>query len=355
MSKKLNPWKIPTLTPEHYKFLKETYKLKDIDFLLRENPNFIKRNLLIGQDNFDKWIDDAKENKKVALVSGFMTSGFLHLGSLTVIKQMVYYQKEYNAQVIIPVADLEAMCVRKTKYSDIKKFIIEFLAHFFAAGLDEKKTQIYLQTINIEVLREAGLLTSKIDIPALSEIYDRKLTLSEAFSSLVMVEDILTPQLKGYESTLVTLGIDEISHFMLTKKIISLLGKEFYSPSITYNKMLTGLNGSKMGKSIPENSILLTDTPKIVKSKLSQLKSKNIDLFQNTAFNILEWYSEDDDILNEILELHKRDKIKACALAVDEAIKVTNKLLKEHNKYYKKCLEKAKKITDNLLGIKNEK
>jgi len=35
----------------------------------------------------------------VALVSGFMTSGFLHLGSLTVLKQMAYYQKEYGAEV----------------------------------------------------------------------------------------------------------------------------------------------------------------------------------------------------------------------------------------------------------------
>ncbi|MCK5150021.1 hypothetical protein KAJ87_03805 [Candidatus Pacearchaeota archaeon] len=349
MVKKLNPWKIPTLTSEHYKFLKKTYGLKDLDFLLKSKPNFIKRNLLIGHDNFDEWVNKAKEKKKIALVSGFMTSGFLHLGSLTILKQIAYYQKKYNVDVIIPIADLEAMCVRKTKYSEVKNTIIKFLAHFFAAGLDPKKTKLYLQTKNIKVLREASLFTSKIDMPELEKIYGRKLTLAEAFSSLVMTSDILVPQMDGYEATLIILGIDEISHFILTKEVISLLGDEFYLPSITYNKILTGLNGSKMGKSIPENSILLTDTPKIAKKKLLQLKNKRLDLFQNTAFNILEWYSKEDSILNKIFEMEKDDKDKANNLAIDEAIKVTNNLLREHRKKCQKYLKKAKEITKILI------
>jgi len=356
MPEKLNPWKIPTLTSENYKSLKKTYNLKDFDFSLKESPNFLKRNLIVGHDNFDNWIKKAKDGRRVALISGFMTSGFLHLGSLTVIKQMAYYQEKYNADIIIPIADLEAMCVRKTKYSDIKDILVEFLAHFFAVGLDPEKTKLYLQTKNIQVLREAGLFTSKIDMPDLEKIYDRRLTLAEAFSSLVMVADILTPQIEGYEATLITLGIDEISHFILTKEIISILGDEFYLPSITYNKILTGLNGSKMGKSIPENSILLTDTSEIAKKKLIQLRGKEMDLSQNTAFNILEWYLEGDSVINKILELEKDEKVKANNLAIDEAIKLVDKLLNEHHRKYKKSLEKAKQIADNLIKKdKNER
>jgi len=350
MPEKLNPWKISTLTKEKYTSLKKLYNLKDINFSLRDNPTFLTRNLIVGHDNFKTWIEKAKNNKKVALVSGFMTSGFLHLGSLTVIKQMVYYQEKYNADIIIPIADLEAICVRKTSNSDIKRIIVEFLAHFFAAGLNPKKTKIYLQTKNINVLKNAGLFTAKIDLPDLEKIYDRKLTLAEAYSSLVMVADILTPQTEGYESTLVTLGIDEISHFILTKKMISILGKEYSLPSITYNKILTGLNGSKMGKSIPENSILLTDTIETAKNKLIKLKNKNINLFQNTAFNILEWYSEDDSIINNIIKLEKKDKAKANNLAVDEAIELVADLLSKHQIKYKENLKEAKKLADNLIN-----
>ena len=209
MSKKLNPWQIPTLTEKHYNYLRKLYNLAEMNFKLKNNPNFIKRNLIIGHDNFGKWIKKAEQGKKVALVSGFMTSGFLHMGSLAVLEQMVYYQNKYNANVIIPIADLEAMCVRKTKGSDLKKIIVEFLAHFFAAGLNPDKTKLYLQTKNLDVLKEAALFTSKIDIPELEKIYDRRLTLAEAFSSLVMAADILIPQIEGYEATLITLGIDE--------------------------------------------------------------------------------------------------------------------------------------------------
>lgn len=350
MSKKLNPWEILTLTQEHYEFLKKEYNLRNISSELINNPTFIRRNLIVGHDNFDVWLRKAKEKKKVALVSGFMTSGFLHLGSLTVIKQMAYYQKEYGAEVIIPIADLEAMCVRKTDYSKVKDIITEFLAHFFAAGLDPKKTKVYLQTKNTEVLKEAALFTSKIDMPQLEKIYDRRLTLAEAFSSLVMAADILVPQLKGYEATLIILGIDEISHFVLTKNMISILGDEFYPPSITYNRMLTGLNGSKMGKSIPENSILLIDGLSKFKEKLLKLKNKELELDQNTGFNILEWYSEDDVLLNRILEIERVNKTEANNLAIDESIKLCRDLLEKHQEAYKENFEKAKRIAEKLIN-----
>ena len=193
-TKKLNPWKIPLLTPETYKNLKDFYFLKDVKIKLRDNPSFLRRNLIIGHDNFPDWIKKAEEGKKVALVSGFMSSGFLHLGSLTILKQMAYYQREYGATVIIPIADLEAICVRKIKESEIKEIIIDFIAHFFAAGLSPERTLIYLQTRNLGIMREAGLFTGRIGMEELEKIYDRKLILGEAYSSLVMAADILLPR-----------------------------------------------------------------------------------------------------------------------------------------------------------------
>lgn len=345
----INPWKISTLTPKHYKILRKKYKLKEVDFKLKNNPNFIKRNLLVGHEGLNNFITKAKKGRKVALVSGFMTSGFLHLGSLTVIKQMAYYQKNYGVDIIIPIADLEAMCVRKTPLVDVKKRTIDFLAHFFAAGLDPSKTKIYLQTKKNDVLERGILFSSKIDLPELEKTYDRKVTLAEAISSLVMVSDILSPQTQDYEATLIILGIDGISHFNLTKKLMNLLGKEFYKPSITYNKIVTGLNGSKMGKSISENSILLTDDLKTIKKKLSSLKNKKHSLYNNPAFNILEWYSDNDSLIEEIKKTEKTDKNHANNMAIEASIPMCEQLLKEHQKAYKKNLKKAKQIANKLI------
>ncbi|MDL1957622.1 MAG: hypothetical protein LWW95_11360 [Candidatus Desulfofervidus auxilii] len=346
MKKVFNPWKISTLSEEDYIFLKKYFNLSDFNFDLRDKPIFSKRNVILGHDNFDVWLKAANEGKKVALVSGFMTSGCLHIGSLTILKQMAYYQQKYNATIFIPLADLEAICVRKVRKEYIDKIIIEFLSHFYAAGLDLEKCVIYLQTQNVEVLRRAIFFTSNIELKDMERIYDRKMSLGEVFSSLVMVSDILYPQTLSYEKTLITLGIDEISHFMLTKELVKKLGYDF--PSITYNKMITGLQGSKMGKSIPKNSILLTDSPETIKQKLNSLRDKNFPLVRNCAFNILQWFCEDDSIIKEITE-EKEVKV-ANNLAIEHAIEVTKHLLKQHQKRYEEFLEKAEEIAPTLYG-----
>lgn len=347
MVNKLNPWKIPTLTPDVYTKLIKYYSLQPMDFKLKNNPVFVRRGLIAGHNRFLEWLRHAEKGEKVALVSGFMTSGFLHLGSLAVIKQMAYYQKNYNAKIIIPIADLEAICVRKIKKSEIKKILIDFLAHFFATGLSPKNTLIYLQTSNLNILKKASLFTGKVSLEDLEKIYDRKLNFGEAYSSLVMAADILYPQNFNYKGTLIILGIDEISHFALVKELIPLLENNFYIPSITYNKIISGLNGSKMGKSIPKNSILLLDTPEIARSKLIKLKNRDMELSQNTAFNLLEWYCEEDSVINKILSIP--NKKEANNLAIEEACKVIDKLLSNHQKRYKKNLSKAKKIADKLV------
>jgi len=64
----------------------------------------------------------------------------------------------------------------------------------------------------------------------------------------------------------------------------------------------------------------------------------------------LEWYSEDDILLNEILKLEKKNKTKANNLAIDESIKLCKDLLKKHQKGYKDNFGKAKKIAEKLIG-----
>lgn len=346
MEKVFNPWKISTLDEEDYNFLKKHFCLDDFNFNLVDNPTFSRRNLVLGHDNFDKWLISAEDSKKVALVSGFMTSGNFHVGSLAVLKQMAYYQQKYHAKIFIPLADLEAICVRKTKREDVDKIVTQFLAHFHAAGLNLDKCNIYLQTQNLDVLRHAAIFTSNIDLEDIEKMYDRKMTLGETFSSLVMVADMLYPEMLSYDKTQITLGIDEINHFILTKELVKKLGYDF--PTITCNKMITGLEGSKMGKSIPENSILLTDPSETIEYKLNSLRDKNFPLVRNSAFNILQWYCNDDTIIEQITR--EKDAKIANNLAIENAIKITKDILSQHQKRYKEFLERAEKIVPTLLG-----
>ena len=112
--------------------------------------------------------------------------------------------------------------------------------------------------------------------------------------------------------------------------------------------MITGLQGSKMGKSIPENSILLTDSLLTIERKLNSLKDKNYPLIRNCAFNILQWFCEDDSLIEQITE--ERDMKKANNLAIINAIEVTKDLLRQHQKRYEEFLEEAEKIVPTLYG-----
>lgn len=342
----LNPWKVSSLDEKDYHLLKRQFRLKSFEFNLINSPVFARRKLIIGHDNFDAWLKSAKKNKKVALVSGFMTSGKFHVGSLVVLRQMAYYQERYNARLFIPIADLEAICVRKTDEREVKKVLVEFLAHFHAAGIDINKCDIYLQSRNLDVLRQASIFTKHFKNKDFKRVYSRDLTIGEAFSSLVMVSDILYPQLLGYKNTLITLGIDEINHFILVKEIVKKINSNFIFPSITYHKLITGLTGSKMGKSIPENSILLTDSLKAAEDKLASLRDKNLPLAKNAAFNILQWYCTNDFIIEKILA--EKNEKERNNLAIDYAIRTIIGILGNHQEKYKKFLNKAEKMASNL-------
>lgn len=342
-----NPWKVSTLGEADYDDIKTQFNLENFEFKLRDNPAFSRRNVMLGHEKFGRWIEAAERGEKVALVSGFMTSGNFHLGSLAVIKQMAYYQRKYGAEIFIPVADLEAICVRGIPRDEIDRKVADFIAHFKAAGLDVEKCKIYLQTQNLDVLRKAFKLVSKTDKAEIEKLYDREMTIGETISSLVQVADILYPQMLSYGQTLITLGIDEISHFVLTKDVINRLEPGFKQPSITYNKLIVGLNGSKMGKSLPENSILLNDSREALVKKLNLLRRTDLPIDRNSAFNILQWYSDDDAHFRDLPASGKLSE-ESVNKIVDRAIEVCGRLFDEHHRAYDSYLEEAKSMVPGL-------
>ena len=337
-----NPWSVPTLTEQHYVQLAAQHRLSSVDTPLRASPNFQTHGLLVGHHDFERWLAVAQEGRDVALVSGFMTSGFLHLGSLTVLTQMAYYQRHYGARLFIPIADLEAACVRGTAAPDRRKLVSDFLRHFWAAGIDVENSQIYLQSRNLTVLQYALLFTGMVDLPDMERLYDRRLTLGEAFTSLVMAADICLPSAQGCEATLITLGLDEISHLVLTKALLGMLEQQ--PPRTTYHRLLTGLNGSKMGKSLPENSIMLLDTADSVAGKLRSLSCMRVPARQHPAFNILEWFAPDGIDLQRMYDDWPNTSDDTIELAVD----VTTDLLENHRARYEEF--DPTEMAEQLIG-----
>jgi tryptophanyl-tRNA synthetase len=329
---KFDAWKVKGIWKPDYKSLRRSFGLQKFNFKLKNEPNFVKNNLIIGHEHFEKWLH-ASSKGKAAVVSGFMPSGIPHLGTLTIFKQMAYYQKEYNAKLYIPIADLEAIYVRHLSMKEVKRNTITVLAHLAAAGVDIKNSVVYFQSQNFDTLRETFYLIGLVSRGELDKIYWKNVDIPFSISGLLMVSDILYPLAHKYNSVLVMIGIDEISHIKLVSKLAERLGvKDFIS--VTYSDLIPGLKTSKMSKSMPENSILLSDSvPSAMRKVEKAIKAKNINLY----ISLVKWFSDTMELETSL------DK------QIKHAKEIIKKEMTNHRKNYIANLPNATKIANSLF------
>jgi tryptophanyl-tRNA synthetase len=329
---KFDAWKVEGIWKPDYESLRKLFSLQKFNFKLKKQPNFVKNNLIIGHEHFEKWLR-ASSKGKAALVSGFMPSGTPHLGTLTIFKQMAYYQKEYGAKVYIPIADLEAIYVRHSGLKQVKRNTITILAHLAAAGVDIENSVVYFQSQNFDTLRETFFLIGLVSKEELDKIYWKNVSVFYSVSGLLMVSDILYPLAHRYSSVLVTLGIDEISHIKLVSKIAEKLGiKDF--PSVTYSDLIPGLKTSKMSKSTPENNILLSDS---VVSAMKKVEKAIGGGNRNLYISLVRWFSDTMQLETSIDEQIKHAK------------EIIRKEMSNHRKNYIANLPTATKIANSLF------
>jgi tryptophanyl-tRNA synthetase len=259
---------------------------------------------------------------------------------------MKYYQEEYNANLFIPIADLEALAVRKTEKADVRRILTEFLCHIMAAGIQLNVCKIYLQTSNARALARSLLYAGRITMAELTNIYRREMELGEAVSSLVMASDIADPHRDGMESIPVILGIDEINHFYLAKELIRRMESDCPVVAITYHRMITGLSGSKMGKSLPLNSVRLNETPSSLRQKLSEtLPLQSLD--GNWAWDVVAWFA-DDDVIKQIGATP--DPREAALIAHSKACELLPGLLDAHQQSVRRAEGIASAVAAKMLA-----
>ena len=328
---KFNEWGVKGRWVPDYPKLRKQFRLTKFDFDSRMEPeNFIDNKLIVGHEFFGEWLNNAKKGK-AALVSGFTPSGNPHIGTLCIFRQMAYYQKEYNAKLYIPIADLEAAYVRHTKQSTIKANTLDLLAHLAASGVNLKKSIIYLQSNNLVTLKKMYVLVNLLNKSEVNSTY-RKDGLPYVLSALLMSSDILLPLDYGYRSVLVTLGIDEIGHIKLARNLAKKLNVCNF-PSATYTDLIPGLYDSKMSKSISKNNIPLSENPNIAATKVKlAIENGNRSLY----INLMKWFSNGSaDISNE--------------LEPKFAGKIVKELLEKQRRGYKTAIPIATDIVDTLF------
>lgn len=213
------------------------------------------------------------------IVSGMRPTGPLHLGHLEgVLKNWINLQKDYECFYFI--ADWHALT---TEYEDpllITTYTKEILLDWLSAGLDPKKSVIFIQS---EIKEHAELYLLLGMITPVSWL-ERNPTYKDMLQNL-QHKDLATYGFLGYpvlqaadiliyKAKKVPVGLDQLPHLELTREIarrFNFLYKTdiFPEPEALLSEVpkIPGIDGRKMSKSYG-NAIFLKDSPEEVRKKI---------------------------------------------------------------------------------------
>jgi tryptophanyl-tRNA synthetase len=220
-------------------------------------------------------------NLRKRVLSGMRPTGKLHLGNYVgALDNWVRMQDEYEC--FFEVADWHALTTDYADTSRVKENSLEVVLDWLAAGLDPKKSVIFIQS-HVPAHAELHLLFSMITplgwlerVPTYKEqrenIKDKDLgTYGFLGYPVLQSADILI-----YKADVVPVGEDQVAHVELTREIArrfnGFYGEVFPEPKslLTVAPKLPGTDGRKMSKSYG-NTILLTDPEQVVRQKLKTM------------------------------------------------------------------------------------
>jgi len=217
--------------------------------------------------------------RKKRILSGMRPTGKLHIGHYVgALENWIKLQDEYQNFHLI--ADYHVLTTNLNT-DDIYGNTIEMLIDWLAAGLDPEKSPIFRQS-QIKEHTELHLIFSMlITLSRLQRNPTVKDQLRDLHIKQVIYGHVGYPVLQSadillYKGDAVPVGEDQVPHVEITREIARKFNNQYGNvfpepePLLTKFSRLPGLNGdAKMSKSL-NNTILLSDEPEVVKSKLKK-------------------------------------------------------------------------------------
>lgn len=214
------------------------------------------------------------------ILSGMRPTSKLHIGNL--LGALENWKKFEGQESFFMIADWHALTTEYASGARIKENVVEVVMDYLAAGLDPKRSTIFLQSL-VPEHAELSLLLSMITPLSwlernptykdqIAEFKDRDLT-THGFLGYPVLQaaDILL-----YKADQVPVGEDQLPHLELAREIARrfnhLYGKVFKEAEavLTKTPKVPGTDGRKMSKSY-RNTIDLSDSPEEVDKKVMQM------------------------------------------------------------------------------------
>ncbi|MDQ7778193.1 MAG: tryptophan--tRNA ligase [Planctomycetota bacterium] len=219
--------------------------------------------------------------KTKRILSGMRPTGPLHIGHLVgALNNWVKLQDEFECFYMV--ADWHAVMSEYKDTSLLTRWSIENVADWIAAGLDPKRSTIFIQSQVPEHAELCLAFACVTPVPWLERCPTYKEQMKELESKDVSNYAFLGyPVLQAadialYKADTVPVGEDQVAHLELTREIVrrfnSFFGEIFPEPMhrLTATARLLGLDRRKMSKSYG-NFIALGETPEDIRKKVSTM------------------------------------------------------------------------------------
>ena len=219
---------------------------------------------------------------KPILISGIQPTGKLHLGNyLGVLKNFVELQNSDKYQCYFFIADYHSL-TEDFNTKEKSKQILDLIADYLAAGIDPKKSVIFIQSAVPAHVELAVILNNFTPFGELRRMTQFKEKSQENPFNInaglfdypvLMAADILL-----YDAQFVPVGEDQSQHLELTRtlarKFNSKFGKTFIEPKplLTKAPRLMSLDDpmKKMSKSQTAGCLFIDDKPLMIKEKIKK-------------------------------------------------------------------------------------
>ncbi len=206
---------------------------------------------------------------KQRVFSGARPTGRQHIGNyIGAIQNYVTLQEKYNC--VYCIVDIHALTTLEST-SELQQNIFEMTLDWLAAGIDPKKSIVFVQSHVPEVMELftfLGMVTPLgwlLRVPTFKE--KARMQPQNVNYGLVGYPVLMAADIMLYKSDAVPVGEDQLPHLEMTREIVRrfnfLFGDTFPEPKakLTNYTLVRGLDGAqKMGKSY-NNHIELAATP----------------------------------------------------------------------------------------------
>lgn len=269
---------------------------------------------------------------KETILSGVQATGRMHIGNyLGALKQFIDIQNEGKLSCYFFVADLHALTVPRDP-KQLRQDTLEVVAEYIAAGLDPKKSVIFIQNHVQEHAELAWIfncITPVGELERMTQFKDKGRSQKDSVNAgLLTYPTLMAADILLYKPNFVPVGEDQVQHIelsrVISRKFNKQFGQTFPEPKPFTKKPLRIMSlkspDKKMSKTNDE-PLYIDNSPKDIEAKLKKAVTTEVG-----AQNLLELlgYFGNETTLRQFQAAQKSGEIRYSDLKSELAAAISD-------------------------------